>query len=182
MSYIFSAVALTGGAMSAYGQYQEGQAEKRAQAYNARIEEQNAELIRAGAAKESDIIKQNAILNEYRQRKQLAITTGQQVGGYAARGVSVGTGSPLDVIADSIANAELEISIDKWNAQNQIDVNTYNAEVAARGKESSAYLRRIYGKEAASTATWKAGGTLLSSGATYGSAIAGKTGKKKIGE
>ena len=159
-------MALVGGAVSAYGQYQQGQETKQAQDYNAAIEEQSATLIRAGAEREAGIIKQNAILNEYRQRKQLAMVTGQQVGGYAARGVAVGTGSPLDVIADSISNAELEIAIGKWSAQYEADITKYNAELAAKNKESSAELRRRYGKSAATQAGYQSVGTLLTSGTT----------------
>ena len=183
MSYAMAAIALIGGAVSAYGTYQEGQEEKQAQEYNAVIEERNAALIRAGAKKETSIIKQNAVLNEYRQRKQLAIVTGAQTGGYAARGVSVSTGSPLEVMTDTIANAELEIAIGQWSAQNEIDVATYNAEVAARQKESSAMLRRVYGKSAAKTATYQAAGTLLSSAGKYGSIMSEKRTptKKTIG-
>lgn len=180
MSYTAAAIMLVGGVMSAYGQYQEGQETKKMQEYNAKINEQNAALMRAGAAKEASIIRQNAILNEYRQRKQMAYVTGEQVGGYAARGVSVGTGSPLDVVADSIANAELEIAIGKWNAENEIAVLTYNAEVAARNKESEAKMRRMYGQAAATTATYKAGGTLLSSAGAYGSISSNKIGGSKF--
>ncbi len=94
----------------------------------------------------------------------MAITTGEQIAGYAGRGVSASTGSPLDVMADSIANAELEIAIGNWNAENEIATTTYNAEVGARNKESEARFRRLYGKSYASNAGLKSIGTLLSAG------------------
>ena len=140
---------------------------KEAANYNAKIDEQNARLIRTGARREAGIIRQNAVLNEYRQRKRLEYITGEQTGAYAARGVSVSTGSPLDVMAETIAAGELEIAIGQWNAENETAVSTYNAEVAARNKESEAKLRRRYGKSAATTATYQAAGTLLSTAGTY---------------
>ena len=177
MSYAMAAIAVVGGVMNAYGQYRQGQETKEAANYNAKIDEQNARLIRTGARREAGIIRQNAVLNEYRQRKRLEYITGEQVGGYAARGVSISTGSPLDVMAETIAAGELEIAIGQWNAENETAVSTYNAEVAARNKESEARLRRLYGKSAATTAKYQAAGTLLSSAGTYGSTV----GKARIG-
>lgn len=176
MSWVNVALVVGSTAISMYGSYQEGQDAQKAANYNATIEEQEAGLIRAGAARETDIIKQNAVLNEYRQRKDLETLTGRQVSGYAASGVSVGTGSPLDVIADSIATNELDISINKWNAENEATMVAYNAETGARGKESSATMLRRYGKASATKGMYKAGSTLLSSASTLY-----KGGKTKIG-
>ena len=167
----FMAVAgLVGGVMSAYGTYTQGQETKRAQNYNASMNENEAALTRYGAQRENDIIKQNAVLNEYRARKQLTADVGTMGSRYAKAGVTM-SGSPLNVIADSISNAELDISINKWNAENQVSVNTYNSEVAARQKESEAKMRRMYGTSAATNATYGAVGTLLSSATQYGSAL-----------
>jgi hypothetical protein len=174
---------LTGAGISAYGTYSQGREANTAQSYNASVLEQNASTERAIAAREVDIIKKNAVLNEYRSRKALATTTGEQVAGYARRGVSVGTGSPLDVMADSIANAELEIAIGNWNAENEIATTTYNAEVGARNKESEARFRRLYGKSAATNANYSAVGTLLTAGTTaYSQLSKEKFGKEKIGQ
>ena len=161
---VLAIAGLVGGGISAYGQMKQGQEEQQAQSYNALVLEQQAGMERAAAVREAEIIRQNAVLNEYRSRKSLAIVTGEQVAGYAARGVSVGTGSPLDVYADTIANAELEISIGNWTAENEIATAKYNAEVAARNRESEARMRRLYGKSAATSAGYQAIGTLLSSG------------------
>lgn len=174
---VLAVASLVGGAVSAFGQMEEGREEQRAQEYNARVLEQNAAAERAAAAQKVKVIKENAVLNEYRDRKSLATVTGEQVAGYAGRGVSVGTGSPLDVIADSIANAELEIAIGNWNTENEVATTTYNAELAARNKESEARMRRLYGKSAATNAMYSGLGTLLTSGTTAYSRLS----KEKIG-
>jgi len=160
--------------MSAYGTYQSGQEQKKMGEYNASVMEGEANLIKAGAARENEIIRQNAVLQEYRARKQQAVDVGSMVGAFARSGVSVNTGSPLNYIADQIANSELSISIDKWNAENNVATNTYNSEVSALNKQSNAKLQRIYGTSAATNATYSAAGTLLSSASSY-------YGKTKIG-
>jgi hypothetical protein len=155
MMPVLAVASLMGGGISAYGQMQQGKETQQAQSYNAAIDEQQAQVIR-----------QNAVLNEYRARKEQKIMTGAQIGGYAKSGVSVGTGSPLDVIADSLSNSELEIQI-----------GNYNSEVEARNRESEARMKRMYGQSAATNAKYSAVGTLLSSATTSGYALS----KEKIG-
>lgn len=159
MPAILPAVAAVGGligtGITVAGQLQQGKEQKQAQEYNAQISEQ-----------EADIVRQNAVLNEYKARKSLAQSAGTQIAGYAKSGVNF-TGSPLDVIADSIANAELDISINKWNSENE-----------ARGKESEARMRRYYGLQDEKLAKTKAVSTLL----TEGTQGIYRLSKEKIGE
>lgn len=180
MTSVLAAVGLVGAGVSAYGQYQAGQEAKSQENYNAQVLQQQAAAQRASAAREAEIIRQNATLNEYRQRKQMAINVGSQVGAYAKSGVAVGTGSPLDVIADDIANQELEIQLGQWNAKNDAATTIYNAEIGAKKSESEAEMRRRYGRAAATNATYQSVGTLLSSGTQYGSYLSKE--KTKIGQ
>jgi len=154
------AAALISGGISAFGQYKEGQEASAAYRYNADIAEQ-----------EADFIRQGAVLNEYRQRKRLQAVTGAQAARYAKSGVSVLTGTPLDVMTDSIANAELEISIDQWNAENM-----------ARRKRSEAQMLRRYGKSAMSMARTKMAGTLLTTAVDTGFKLYSEKGKTKVGK
>lgn len=162
---IMAVSGMIGGGISAYGQMKQGDAAVEASNRNAQISEQEASLIR-----------QNSALDEIRQRKYLASTTGSQVAGYSARGVTM-TGSPLDVIADSISNADLEIQIGKYNAESQ-----------ARGAENQAAMTRWNGQQAQSTARAKALSTLLTSGIDSGFKLSNekigysKKGNTKIGE
>jgi len=181
LTSVLAGAALVGGGISAFGSYQQGQETKRAQEYNASINEQESALALAGGKREADIIKQNQVLNEYRQRKELEISKGAIVGGYAKSGVSVGTGSPLDVMADSISNAELEIAIGNWNAKNEADTALYNSQITSSQKTSEANMRRLYGKSAATNATYQGVGTLLSSATQYGTAMNKEVPKTKIG-
>ena len=160
MTSSLAALALIGGGVSAFGQYQEGVESKKAADYNAMIAESEAGLIRA-----------NAALNLYRQRKRLQAVTGAQIAGYAKAGVSVGTGTPLDVVADSISNAELEI-----------DIGQFNLEQEARLKESYAKELRRTGRQAERMGITKGIGTLLETGVEAGYRLSKeKIGRTKIG-
>lgn len=161
MPYVMPVIALVGAGISAYGSIKQGQEIKQAQDYNAAI-----------AQGEAGLVRQNAILNEYRQRQEVAAMTGQQVAGYAKRGVVATTGSPLDIIANSISNAELDIQIGK-----------YNAESEAQNRESQAAMNRWAGNEAVKSSYYRAAGTLLSSATESGYKLSKeKFGKTKIGE
>jgi hypothetical protein len=140
-------VPVAGSILEAGGVIISGIQEKKAQEYNARVAEQQAEATRIGMR-----------LTEYQKRKQYGYIFGTQRAGYAKAGVKTTTGSPLDVMLDSIANAELDIAIDR-----------FNTEVQAMGYESEAELRRYYGKQALYGSIARGGMTLLKAGATYAS-------------
>lgn len=124
--------------MQAYGQFSEGQKSEEAEEYNAQIAEQEAELTR-----------EKSKLNEFRSRKQLKAFTGSQRAAFAGAGVQF-TGTPLDVMQDTMANAELDIAINKFNSEQD-----------ARRFEDEAFRRRKFGKAAAQSGAVAGGSTLL---------------------
>ena len=154
-----AALAIGGTALDIFGKVKQGQEAKEAAEFNARIAEEEAGLIR-----------QSSILTEFQQRKQLDQTTGKQIAAVARSGIAF-TGSPLIVMADSLANAELGIQIDK-----------FNAESAARRKESGAKQLRRFGRQDERSAFISAGATLLKTGATLSGNFSKRIPKKKIGE
>ena len=107
-------------------------------------------------------------MEEYKARKTLRQVSGTQRAGFAKAGIEF-TGSPLDVMRDSIANAELDIA-----------TNNYNSEIQARGYESEAKQRMYLAKQDRQLAYVKSGLSLLKAGTEYG--IKTNWGKKKIGE
>lgn len=133
-----SVLGLLGSGFDAFGQYQQGKEEKWAQDYNATIANQQAQSER-----------RNAKVAEYISRKELNQAIGAQRMAYAKSGVAF-SGSAIDVMVDSIANAELGMAIDR-----------YNSEIAARGLDSEAAVRRYYGKQATNKALTNVGNTLL---------------------
>jgi len=144
------------GGFSAFSQWKSGDKQKGAYDYNASMSDTEAINIR-----------ESAKLDEFRERKSLKGFVGQQVAGYAASGVEM-TGSPLDVIRDTVANAELEIAIGK-----------YNSEINAKQKESEADRLRQYGQIAKDTANTQATSTFLGSLMDTGTKFYGGSSKSK---
>jgi len=113
-------------------------------AYNAAVLQQRAEAER-----------RSQTLLEAQKRKIIEANLGTQVALYAKSGIKM-TGSPLDVMLDSLTNAEMDIAIDR-----------YNSEVAARGYETEAQITRMEAKQRASLGYLKTGGTFLSDTASF---------------
>src|SRR5262245_1420631 len=87
-------IAAAGGVVSAYAAVQQGQATRRAADYNAAVAQQNAVTAR-----------NNAAVDEQRQRMLARQTLGRARANYAASGVTM-EGSPEDVLAESATQAE----------------------------------------------------------------------------
>lgn len=111
--------------MSAAGSIQQGNSAKAAAEYNARVAENNAITARQQAAAQEEQHRRLA-------RRQL----GQMRAAYGASGVTM-EGSPLDILAQSAKDAEL----DALNIR-------YGGELKAQGLESEAVLERYRGKSA----------------------------------
>lgn len=163
MPMVAAAVSVIGAGVSAYGSYAQGEESRKAQNANASVAEQEAAALRASGQREADIIGQNAVLNEVRARKELDKSKGTMVSSYAKRGVNF-TGSPLDAIADSVSNAEMEIALGNYNSKIEADTALYNSKIGALNKESEARMRRLYGQNAVTNSLYSGAGTLLSSG------------------
>jgi hypothetical protein len=88
---------LAGTGVQAYGQYQAGQDQASAQDYNAEVDRNEAL-----AAK--DKATQDEILSRERSRRII----GMQRAAYGKAGVDISTGTPLDVMAQAAADAELD--------------------------------------------------------------------------
>lgn len=139
---------IAGAVIAAIGALQQGQAAKAAGDYNARINEQNAQIARQNAADQARQVERENYLR-----------LGAIKAAAGASGGDTGQGSVLDVLADTAAQGELE-------KQQTI----YRGELAARGYTNTATLDRFSGEASSTASYWKAGGELLSGGAkAYGS-------------
>jgi hypothetical protein len=139
----FSGMNVLSQGLSAFGLFQSGQQQKAAANYNAQIAGQNATVARESGA-----------LTEYQQKKNLEAMVGTQAAQFAAGGVSVTSGSPIDVMTDTLSKGYLDIAINK-----------YSTELAARGYESQAAMDKYEGNQAATEGTFKAGLSLLKAAA-----------------
>lgn len=96
-----------GAGMKAYGQYKQAKDQQAAARFNRLVSEQFAEMI-----------EQSAKLTETQGRKQKERFLGTQRATYARSGVT-SDGSPLEVMADSAGQLELDIAIRRYNSQIQ---------------------------------------------------------------
>lgn len=113
-----------GTGVSIYGTIQQGKAAKKQAEYTAALSENEAAWARYKGKKEADRIRRSA-----------ARLKANQAAGYAAAGVDVGEGTPIDLFEETTYEAELD-------ALNAIGSGEYRAGVL----ESEAELYRTAGK------------------------------------
>ncbi len=129
MDPITLAILVAGTGLKAYGQYKSAKDKEMAARYNKMVVEQMGQMI-----------EQSSALTEYQGRRQKEKFTGTQRALYARSGVS-SEGSPLEVMADSAGQLELDIAVRKYNSQ----VDKYRADSEAR---NYARLQKSFKREA----------------------------------
>ena len=129
-----------GGIFSAWGDYKQGVQQQKAYEFNADLAMQKAQETRAAEA-----------LHQTQMERAKASNIGSQHAEFAGRGVKTNTGSPVDVMVDTLS---------QWNLDQAI--SQYNTEVAARGLENQAAMLNWEGAQAKKAATAKAEMTLFS--------------------
>lgn len=154
---------LIGTAVSAVGMLSNAAAQSNAAEYNAAVARQNAEIMN----------QQGAAAAEAQSREARA-KIGLMSANYAASGVDVGSGSPLDVLAESAAMAKLDNLTTKYNYslkatgyQNSATLDTMNANNAMTSGFLSAAGTALGG--AAKSLAYKNTGNPLPDTLTYGS-------------
>jgi hypothetical protein len=130
--------AAVGTAVTAYGQYQAGQAQERALNYQAAVQERNAQ-----------IAKQNAEYDAQRQESRLRRAIGSQRAAVLASGIQM-EGTALELQQDTVQQAEMDrLAI------------LYGGETNYQNARSEAELSRMQGKAAGQAGTTAAFGTVL---------------------
>lgn len=134
-------------AVSAVGAISQAAAASNAADFNATIAQQNA-----------DIARQQGAADQERQKRLAIKALGDITAGYGASGVSM-EGSPLDVLAESARQAELDYQ-----------TIGYNAELKAMGYTNTATLEQYKGQAAETAGYLQAGSSLLgaASNVNYG--------------
>lgn len=174
MATALAIAGLVGGGMQAYGQYQEGQAIGGAEEYNAAASETNAllELKNASVARqEIGIIRAKRKLSIGREKKAARKVLSTQEAMFAKAGVAL-TGSPLDVMQESLENLELDIMIGDINAEieaSRLQSEVEHRKILAEQERITAEQHRVAGREAKRAGKLRAGATLLTSAASFGS-------------
>lgn len=122
-----------------FGQIQQGRQEQKVFEYNAAVNRQKADLVR-----------QAGDLRIEQMRREKSRFKSTQVAAYGAAGVRL-SGSPLQVIADTATEMEMDILVEDYNTR----VGVVNA-------RNEADLDVMRGQIAAKSGYWSAGTTLLS--------------------
>ena len=135
-STIATAVAVVGTVASA-------NAQANAAKYNAEVARQNA-----------DLATRNALMQEERHRAQVRKQLGDLRAGYASSGVQM-EGSPLDVLASSVKNAELDSLIIR--SQGATNAWGFSAESQLQRKRASSALTSGYLQAGTTAASGLAG-------------------------
>jgi len=149
MSSIALAAIAVGTAVTAYGQYQAGQAQERALNYQAAVQERNAQIAR-----------QNAEYDAQRQSARLRRAIGSQRAAVLASGIQM-EGTALELQQDTVQQAEMDrLAI------------LYGGEINYQNARSEAELSRMQGKAAGQAGTTAAFGTVLGGLGSVG--VAGK--------
>lgn len=129
------------GYIKAFGSLYEGEASAQSQEYNASIARQNAV-----------IAQQQGAAAVQAQQRNAARAIGSVTANYGASGVRMDSGSPLDVLADSVAMATL----DKLTIE-------YNYALRAQGYQQQANLNQMGAETARTSSYFKAAAAVADS-------------------
>jgi hypothetical protein len=144
--FIPALLAVASVGMSLYGAVQGSSAAKKAAAERSAALRAQANLMRSFAARDAQKIRDN-----------MPRVLGAQVAGYAAAGVKMNTGSPMQVAYDTIREINKDVFSTVWNA-----------EMKARAVEVGANVAVTEGNAMAKQIEWKGYGDALSTiGTTY---------------
>lgn len=154
MAFLPVVLAVAGTAMTAIGQIRQGQAAKAAADYNAQVANNNAIVAEQQSQSQAMV-----------QGRRAMMQNGGLLANMAANGVEVGEGSPIDILSQSAANAEMD-------RQNIV----YNGRVKAQSLRNQAQLDTFQGETAQSNGFMSAAGTLLSGGSKAWGMSQGGTG------
>jgi len=180
MGAMLTTLAIAGMGMQAVGQIQQGYAASAQAKANANLAEMqgketnianeyNAAVARANA----EAIKASSEIDIQKQLKAKGALRGAQVAGYAKAGVRL-EGSPLEVMIDSAAQAELDIAITEYNAKTSASQAEYQAKEFGRQGQAAMTLagtqaaqQRAIGKYYIGQGWMSGTGTLLQSAASF---------------
>jgi hypothetical protein len=170
------AATLFGGGMTAYGQYQQGQAQKRMYQYQADVATRQAEMVKQAADTNVKLTQFQASQDTKMLQRKYMIVEGAQRATRAAMGVGGGSVTEGDIATDTFNTQKLDENMIRYNA----DLKSWAIRNQAAGeiwglgtqKEQFTYA----GKNAARAGKIGATGTIFSTvgnaalmGAEYGS-------------
>lgn len=139
--------------LSAGGAIQQGNAQAAASRHQAQVAEMNATL----ADRQARDALERGKLAEQEKRRETARLLGAQQAAFAANGVDLTMGSPLDTIAGSAALGEIDALTIRSNAARE----AYDFDVQGMNQRANANLARAQASSAKTGSLLSAGSTIL---------------------
>lgn len=161
-----------GTAMKVVGEIKEAKMMSQAELYNASIALQQAEAAKVAGRFERATITQAGAVEQRQIERVKKQTISAQRARYGAAGVRL-EGSPIEAMADTATQFELDLAASRYNVQLGIAESRYEQEVAKRYYTSEAAYRRQVAKYQRRAGYLRAGSTILTAAGGYG-AFAGK--------
>jgi len=151
----------TAAIVSAYSAYNSAEAQKKAAEYNAKINETNAKVEEEQAAKRKVQAEANYKAESEDLRRRISSTKGSQKSALAASGVSVGSGSALDILKDTDYLGEQDALTLKRNLKYEVEGIVDQANINKSNYLANAKLSRMQAPD-----PYAAAGTSLLIGAS----------------
>ena len=173
-------------AVETIGAIREGQTQSALQKYNARVAEAEAgavkssaefeiEALKTSTAFETETLKRQSEFEQTKIKRAKGQAVSTQQAAFAKAGVRLDEGSPLEVMADTAAQFELDLAANRYNLGIGLEKTRYESEAEQRRigygsavKQAQLYSQAAWNRQlakASKTAAYlKAGSTLLSGG------------------
>lgn len=152
--YVLSAATLVGSLGQAYGAYEQGQAGKVSEKYNAAVSQQNANVAKQNEAIAGQAGEEQAAMVQQRTRATVGAIRANQ----AASGIDVNSGSDVDVRSSASELGELDALTVRSNATRE----AYGYGVQAENFEAQGTLDQFEGENDLKAGEIGAGSTFLS--------------------
>jgi DNA helicase IV len=153
MPVVAAVASVLAAGISAYSAIQQGNAQARMAALNAKIASQNASL----ALEQMEIARREKAIEEARHRRRMEKILAEQRAAWAKAGVEM-AGTPLMVMADTMTESELDAMAIRYAST--AEQSKILAQAAAHKQE--ALLQQMAGRQARTAGYLSAGSSLLS--------------------
>lgn len=164
MTAIIAVTAMAAGTVvQTVGAIREGQQISATERYNARVAEAQSQAVGASAAFESEVTKKQSAVERAKIARQKATMLSTQRATYAKAGVRLDVGSPLEVMADTATQYELDLAANRYNLATGLEKLRYESEIQRSQLSAEAQHRRQLAQSAKTASYLKAGSTILTS-------------------
>lgn len=164
---------VAGGAMKTVSQIAQGKQQAANAEYNAKVAEQQAQAARENAKYQQETLTQQSEYEQARIQREKQKTQATQRTLYAKSGVRLDEGSPLEVMADTAAQYEMDIAANQYNLGVGLEEIRYNTDVDVSRLKSEAAYQRTQKKAYKTASYWNAGSTILTTLGTAGTMMGG---------